>query len=109
MKNFVLIACAELGKSLFIERAPAIIINVLDTDAIELSGCELKLIALLRRPFLPRTLHVPGLRAAEGTRELLVDEKSDTGFLGTWAQFIGRNEAANRRFNESEFRSSKIR
>ena len=81
-----------------------------DTDAIELSRCELKLVALLLGvPSLPRTLHVPGLRAAERTRELLVDEKSDTGFLGTWAQFIGRNQAANRRFNESEFRSSKIR
>ena len=109
MKSFVLIACAELGKCLFIERALAIIINALNTDAIELSGRELELIALPRRPFLPGTLHVPGLRAAEGTRELLVDEKSDASLLSAGTQFVGRNEAANRRVNKSNFRRGEIR
>jgi hypothetical protein len=108
MKDFVLIACAEFRKCLFIECAPTIIINGLNTDSIELSGCELELIALLRRALLPRTQQVPVLRAAERTPDLLVDEKGDAGFLSTRAQFVGRNEAANRRVYKDDFRRGEI-
>jgi hypothetical protein len=41
-------------------------------------------------------------------RQLLVDEQSDAGFLSTQAQFVGRNEAANRRVYKDDFRRGEI-
>src|SRR5690606_28432990 len=80
---------------------PAVLVDLVDADAIDLLRHQARLESLLRGAFEPRAGAVVAPVRAPYAAQLAVDVARDAGIAGARTELVGRNEALDRRIQKT--------